>query len=335
MSIHRITRPYANEIAAGDVDGEGPFLMFGYNQDVDVVTSPETIWMGGGSLYPWPAAAAVIAVSCINAIDLGAIRVGPRFTDVGTNFTVLNDPLGNFVVAGVVPGDIVVLPDEEAHAYVLAVVGPTQLTLRVPTPLRAHKSFAPNRGYYIYNPTGPGAAVVRLDGLDVAGEEIAEYVLLNGIIGAVNTIQSFWRVNKMQVVLTGTNGQNAGDIIARHGASVVRQIPAGAVIDAGCIYTVPKNQELYITEFGTQEATANGVQVALFKRENMILDSAPYPLTPWLGPGAEQTVFNCADMPIVIRETQDLELRARAAADNTDVYAWMRGFFGQYIPPSV
>lgn len=110
--------------------------------------------------------------------------------------------------------------------------------------------------------TGTGARRVQLFGLDANYDEISEVVQLAGQT-AINTSNSFLRINRMIVETAGTGGQNAGVIYAGTG-SVSSGVPANkfATIAVGdnqtlmAIWTVPSGHTAYLNQTDITVATA-------------------------------------------------------------------------------
>lgn len=115
---------------------------------------------------------------------------------------------------------------------------------------------------------GTGARTVELSGLDADYDEINETVTLSGQT-AVNTTQSFLRVNRMIVRSAGTGGTNAGVIYAGTG-TVTAGVPANkyATVAAGdgqslmALWTVPRGYTAYITQTDITVATTQNNKYA-------------------------------------------------------------------------
>jgi hypothetical protein len=115
---------------------------------------------------------------------------------------------------------------------------------------------------------GTGARTVQLYGLDADYNEINETVTLNGQT-AVNTTNSFLRINRMLVRTAGTGGTNAGVIYAGTG-TVTTGVPANkyATIAIGdgqtlmALWTVPAGFTLYIYQTDVTVATTQNNKYA-------------------------------------------------------------------------
>jgi hypothetical protein len=108
---------------------------------------------------------------------------------------------------------------------------------------------------------GTGARTVTVSGLDSSYDEVSETVTLSGQT-AVDTTNSFIRVNRMIVNTAGTGGQNAGVIYAGTG-TVTSGVPANkyATIAIGdnqtlmALWTVPRGFTAYLHQSHITVAT--------------------------------------------------------------------------------
>ena len=99
---------------------------------------------------------------------------------------------------------------------------------------------------------GTGARTVLINGLNANYDPVAEIVALDGQT-AVNTTNSYIRVNKMTVLTAGTGGTSVGSIYAGTGA-VNSGVPAVVVNQTGVLanetessfYTVPAGYTAFI-----------------------------------------------------------------------------------------
>jgi hypothetical protein len=99
---------------------------------------------------------------------------------------------------------------------------------------------------------GTGAQTVLIEGLNAAYEAVSETVSLNGQT-AVNTTNSYLRVNKMIVLTAGSGGTSVGNIYVGTG-DVTDGVPAVVVNQTGVLanetesgfYTVPAGHTAFI-----------------------------------------------------------------------------------------
>jgi hypothetical protein len=100
---------------------------------------------------------------------------------------------------------------------------------------------------------GTGARTVLVDGLNADYERVTETVELDGQT-AVNTTNSYIRVNRMTVLTAGSGGTSVGNIYAGTG-TVTSGVPAVVVNQTGIVanetessfYTVPAGYTAYFT----------------------------------------------------------------------------------------
>ena len=102
------------------------------------------------------------------------------------------------------------------------------------------------------SPSGTGARTIQIQGLNASYEPVVETVTLNGQT-AVNTTNSYIRVNKMIVLTAGTGGTSVGNIYAGTG-TVNAGVPDVVVNQTGILanetesgfYTVPAGYTAFI-----------------------------------------------------------------------------------------
>lgn len=88
---------------------------------------------------------------------------------------------------------------------------------------------------------GTGAQTVVVKGLDGDGVEVSETVTMDGT-DAVTLSTEFWRINFMWNVDCGSGEINAGNIQAKHGATVISQMTASMGRTLQAVYTIPAGQ---------------------------------------------------------------------------------------------
>jgi hypothetical protein len=173
---------------------------------------------------------------------------------------------------------------------------------------------------------GTGARTVQLYGLDADYNEINELVTLNGQT-AVNTTQSFLRINRMIVRSAGSGGANAGVIYAGTG-TVTTGVPAnvyasvngvtGANQSLMSLWTVPAGYTAYMLQYDVSNGTTSNTPAVC----KLILAVRPYgevfqskdvkSLTT--GMHVEETFA----IPLKIEEKSDIEVRAISSSISVD-----------------
>ena len=164
---------------------------------------------------------------------------------------------------------------------------------------------------------GTGARTVELSGLDGDYNEISEVVTLNGQT-AVNTTQSYLRINRMIVRSAGSGGANAGIIYAGTG-TVTTGVPANiyATVNGDgtnqslmAIWTIPAGYTGYLMQYDVSNGTTSNTPAVC----KLLLVARPYgevfqskdvkSLTT--GMHIENTLV----VPIQFTEKTDIEVRA-------------------------
>ena len=164
---------------------------------------------------------------------------------------------------------------------------------------------------------GTGARTVELFGLDGDYNEINEVVTLNGQT-AVNSTQSYLRINRMIVRSAGSGGSNAGIIYAGTG-TVTAGVPANiyATINGDgtnqtlmALWTVPAGYTAYLMQYDVSNGTTSNTPAVC----KMTLVARPYgevfqskdvkSLTT--GMHIENTLV----VPVKFTEKTDIEVRA-------------------------
>jgi hypothetical protein len=165
---------------------------------------------------------------------------------------------------------------------------------------------------------GTGARTVQLYGLDADYNEINELVTLNGQT-AVNTTQSFLRINRMVVRSAGSGGANAGVIYAGTG-TVTTGVPAnvyasvngvtGANQSLMSLWTVPAGYTAYMLQYdisnGTTSNTPAVCKLVLAVRPHGEVFQSKDVKSLTTGMHVEETFA----FPLKIEEKSDIEVRA-------------------------
>jgi len=164
---------------------------------------------------------------------------------------------------------------------------------------------------------GTGARTVQLFGLDGDYNEISEVVTLNGQT-AVNTTQSYLRINRMIVRSAGSGGANAGIIYAGTG-TVTTGVPANiyATINGDgtnqtlmALWTIPAGYTGYLMQYDVSNGTSSNTPAVC----KLLLVARPYgevfqskdvkSLTTGMH------IENSLVVPLKFTEKTDIEVRA-------------------------
>ena len=171
---------------------------------------------------------------------------------------------------------------------------------------------------------GTGARTVQLYGLDGDYNEINELVTLNGRT-AVNTTQSFLRINRMVVRSAGSGGANAGVIYAGTG-TVTTGVPAnvyasvngvtGANQSLMALWTVPAGYTAYMLQYDVSNGTTSNTPAVC----KLILAVRPYgevfQSTDVKSLTTGMHVEESFAIPQKFTEKSDVEVRARSSSNS-------------------
>ena len=99
---------------------------------------------------------------------------------------------------------------------------------------------------------GTGARTVSVIGLNGSYVEVTETVTLNGTV-AVNTVNSYFFINRIIVLTAGTGGTNAGTITTSWtggGTPIGPSIVIGKGQTQFCLYQIPASYTGYLSSYG-------------------------------------------------------------------------------------
>lgn len=172
---------------------------------------------------------------------------------------------------------------------------------------------------------GTGARTVVVSGLDGNYNEISETVTLNGQT-AVNTVNSFLRVNRAYVATAGSGGTAAGNIYVGTGtvtlgvpATIYAQITLGQNQTLMAVWTVPAGYTGYILKGNVGTGTANVNQY-------IVARLAQRPFGGVFRTAAKVTIQTGEiafdfEVPVSFTEKTDIEARAVSSGSNNLIFA--------------
>jgi len=169
-----------------------------------------------------------------------------------------------------------------------------------------------------------GAQTVLIEGLNAAHEAVSETVSLNGQT-AVNTTNSYLRVNKMIVLTAGSGGTSVGNIYAGTG-DVTDGVPAVVVNQTGVLanetesgfYTVPAGYTAFINMWTMSSGNTTADEWTRFTLRirpfgGVFGIKAQYHI-------AASGIYECkAAYPLPIPEKADLEILAATSDGSASV----------------
>jgi len=167
--------------------------------------------------------------------------------------------------------------------------------------------------------SGTGAWTVLIEGLDASYAAVSETVSLNGQT-AVNTTNSYLRINKILVLTAGSGGASAGTIYTGTG-TVTSGVPAVVVNQTGsasnesesAFYSVPAGYTAYIYRYTVTSGNATANSYSTFqlrvRPQGGVFGTKSYLITPGAG------LYECeAAIPNAFPEKCDIEVRGFTSA---------------------
>lgn len=175
------------------------------------------------------------------------------------------------------------------------------------------------------SPSGTGAHVVLVEGLDQNYNPISEYVTLAGQT-AVSTTKSYLRVTGITVTDKGVNGGNVGTLYVGTGvvtagvpAVIHELVPIGFNKESSGVYTVPAGYTAYL-RVGGLAGQDNG---AGYVTGRLVVSNQGSPFLT-----TAVTVFTTGQVsydfpyPIAIPEKSDLEARAITSSGTNTITSY-------------
>jgi hypothetical protein len=174
------------------------------------------------------------------------------------------------------------------------------------------------------SPAGTGARTVVVEGLDSSYNKISETITMNGTT-AVNTTNSYLRVNKMYVATGGTTAGAVGNIYIGTGtvnagkpAVVYSMIGIGTNTSESLVYTVPAGYSAFLLNFAVSSANDTANSSTSF-RVNICPSGGVFQIVNLVRvPGNGS--YSCeAIYPFPVTEKSDIVVLAAASAGNSAV----------------
>jgi hypothetical protein len=177
--------------------------------------------------------------------------------------------------------------------------------------------------------TGTGAWTVLIEGVNASYAAVSETVSLNGQT-AVNTTNSYLRINKILILTAGTGGSSAGTIYAGTGtvntgvpAVVVNQTGSASNESESAFYTIPAGYTGYIYRYTVSSGNSTADAYSTFQLRvrpfGGVFGTKSYLITPGSG------LYECeAAIPNAFPEKCDIEVRAFTSAGTAVVSAQLQ-----------
>jgi len=179
---------------------------------------------------------------------------------------------------------------------------------------------------------GTGARTISISGLDADYNEISEVVILNGQT-AVDTVNSYLRINRIYVVTAGSGETAAGTIYAGTGtvtsgvpANIYGMVAIGANQTQMAFWTVPAGYTLYLTGLFYTSGNTTANAYTNFQLIQRPLGGVFRQQSSSRTPGNGDFVLDL-HTPLSFPEKTDLQIRAVASSGASSVSAEFEGIY--------
>lgn len=173
-------------------------------------------------------------------------------------------------------------------------------------------------------PAGTGARTVVVEGLDASYAPISETITMNGTT-AVNTTNSYLRVNRMYVATGGTTAGAVGNIYIGTGtvtdgkpAVVYNMMGIGTNTSESLIYTIPAGYSAYLLNFAVSSANPTANASTSF-RVNICPNGGVFQIVNLVRIAGNGSYSCEAIYPFPVAEKSDIAVLAAASAGNSAV----------------
>jgi len=170
-----------------------------------------------------------------------------------------------------------------------------------------------------------GARVITIEGLDANYNEVSVDVTMNGT-NAVNTTQTFTRVNRAFVKTAGVLSHNRGVISIVHqgtGTYTVATIPATMAQTQQAIYTVPSGKTLYIDDINFTAAMSLANKKAQVRA--VITEFGGAARTRYINVLQSNQLITKFEYPLKVLEKSDIVLNVLTNSSNNEIGGSFQG----------
>lgn len=170
-----------------------------------------------------------------------------------------------------------------------------------------------------------GARVVTIEGLDANYSEVSVDVTMDGT-NAVNTTQTFTRVNRAFVKTAGVLNHNRGVISVVHqgtGTYTVATIAQTMSQTQQAVYTVPSGKTLYIDDINFTAAMSQGNKKAQLRV--VITDFGGAARTRYINVLQSNQLISKFEYPFEVLEKSDIVLNAVTDSTNNAIGGSFQG----------
>jgi len=170
-----------------------------------------------------------------------------------------------------------------------------------------------------------GARVITIEGLDANYNEVSVDVTMNGT-NAVNTTQTFTRVNRAFVKTAGVLSHNRGVISIVHqgtGTYTVATIPATMAQTQQAIYTVPSGKTLYIDDINFTAAMSLANKKAQVRA--VITEFGGAARTRYINVLQSNQLITKFEYPLAVPQKSDIVLNVLTDSTNNEIGGSFQG----------
>ena len=170
-----------------------------------------------------------------------------------------------------------------------------------------------------------GARVITIEGLDANYNEVSVDVTMNGT-NAVNTTQTFIRVNRAFVKTAGVLSHNRGVISIVHqgtGTYTVATIPATMAQTQQAIYTVPSGKTLYIDDINFTAAMSLANKKAQVRA--VITEFGGAARTRYINVLQSNQLITKFEYPLAVPQKSDIVLNVLTNSSNNEIGGSFQG----------
>jgi hypothetical protein len=243
------TTDFLIEVAKGNVEGHSIITKFGENTDIDILTTPESIWDGGG-LYTWLPDLGGEALEVISTSINDTGDVLSAGTATGGSLFTIEDTGASFVATdGVAVGDLVINESNDQFAIITAATD-TLLTHAAMNngSQENFQSTANALGdtYRIAHADGTGLGAGVIHGIDGTGVFASEIYVMDGTT-AVPLKRNYMGTHRMAGIIGATTAGNLGIIKSQTVAdsTLTAQMEIGSNKTLMAVFRTPANKVCY------------------------------------------------------------------------------------------
>lgn len=319
-------RSWLAEVAKGNIPGHLGVSRFGLNPNIG--TGPgETIWPNGG-FYVHPIQERIHNIVGA-ADDIGTlVTSGTATNNTPDNFTKLFDENADFIAAGVQVDDLILNDTSFEYGTVTEINSANQLTVLIFRCIKIGitpdcQGMSPGNSYRIVNTPDIGAGVSFVQGLNGKFNLVSEFIILNGDVN-VPTLKSYRRVFRMEILSAGSNDAAVGPVTATTIGETIDTVSAVIPADRSqsemALITIPRGFTGLLVSWWGSVNESTSIVSAQMRLEISEVDRPKRLREPiYVSSRASDSQVKSLEVPDVISQMSDIELRAEVSSQNTTV----------------